>query len=282
MALATVGPARAGVWPTPAAGPSASGGPELVLTFDDGPNRTTERILDTLEAHHAQAIFFLVGRMVERGAPGVVAPILHRMIAGGHVLANHSMTHAQLCTAKAERAAEEIDAAALVLERATGLEMTWFRTPYGSRCARLEAQLAERGLAHFHWDIDPQEWRDHSATRAAAMVLGRLRRATGREVLLMHDIHPVTAKALPLILDGLVAENARRLERGLLPIRIVPPGELAAEQVAPGLLALLADVGHAMTDGLVDATTAIPQPAGDALTAAAGARARRARRCTSP
>lgn len=251
-------PGAAGSWPTPAAGPSASGGPELLLTFDDGPNRNTDRVLATLAAHHAQAIFFMVGRMVERGDPRATRATIARMLADGHIAANHTMTHAQLCGVKEDRAAAELDLAAAALERAVGMPMRWFRTPYGARCERLERQLAERGLAHFHWDIDPQEWTHHDAARTTATVLARLRRMTDREVLLLHDIHPVTARALPMILDGLAAENERRRAAGRPTIRILPPGELAAEQVRPGLLPLLREVGLGLADGLALAGAALP------------------------
>ena len=62
-ALAAASGAREG-WPTPAAGLTASGDPEIVFTFDDGPNPTTTgKVLDILAEHHIQAIFFLVGAM---------------------------------------------------------------------------------------------------------------------------------------------------------------------------------------------------------------------------
>src|SRR5436309_1083917 len=54
--------ARANAWPQPAAGVSASGGPELIFTFDDGPSpATTGKILDILAERHIKAVFFLVG-----------------------------------------------------------------------------------------------------------------------------------------------------------------------------------------------------------------------------
>ena len=49
-------------WPQPAAGPSASGAPELLLTFDDGPDpATTPIVLDILRARGLRAVFFQVG-----------------------------------------------------------------------------------------------------------------------------------------------------------------------------------------------------------------------------
>lgn len=251
-------PALGGSWPTPAAGPSSSGQPELLLTFDDGPNRNTERVLETLHQHHAQAVFFMVGEMLDRGDPKLVQRVLDRMIGDGHVIANHTMTHAQLCGGTPEAATAEIVDARAVIERHTGLRADWFRTPYGARCARHDRILGELDISHFHWDIDPQEWQHHNDKLTAAYVLGRARRLTGRAVVLMHDIHPVTARALPLILDGIDAENAKRREAGQPEIRIISPSEVAAEQVAPGLLDWMRTTLDDAAEALAGAGAAVP------------------------
>ena len=147
----------AGGWPIPAAGPSASGGPELVLTFDDGPNpSTTPKVLDVLAAHHLHATFFLVGRSILRGGPRERA-IVARMVAEGNIVGNHTMSPAHMCLGTPEVAAAEIDDAHTLLEQTAGMPIGWFRTPYGARCTRLEEMLAARNLKHFHWDLDPQE-----------------------------------------------------------------------------------------------------------------------------
>lgn len=249
---------HAGAWPVPAGGGSASGNPELVFTFDDGPNRNTERVLQTLRDHHVQALFFLVGEMLSRGEPGLVNRVMTQMLADGHVIANHTMTHMQLCSGTPEAAMAEIVDARATIERYTGLHADWFRTPYGARCARHERMLTELGIAHFHWDIDPQEWKDHSVKRTAEYVLGRARHLTGRAVVLIHDIHPVTARALPLILEGLEAENAKRRASGAKEIVIVPPSQIAAERMAPGLLDWVRETANAAADALAGAGAAIP------------------------
>src|SRR6476659_7835201 len=65
-------------WPVPAAGPTMSGDPELLFTFDDGPNpKTTPLVLDTLAKHHIHAVFFMVGEMAaNKRAQEVIARIL--------------------------------------------------------------------------------------------------------------------------------------------------------------------------------------------------------------
>src|SRR5512138_803385 len=92
IALASSRAAAKG-WPTPAAGESASGGPEVVFTFDDGPNpKTTPHVLDTLARHHIHAVFFLVGEMAANPNPKVAA-IVARILRDGHVIASHTMKH---------------------------------------------------------------------------------------------------------------------------------------------------------------------------------------------
>lgn len=208
LALAFATPAAAGPgWITPAAGPSATGDPEVVLTFDDGPNpQTTPKVLDTLKAHDVRAIFFLVGdRLTPDNKPA--HDLVARMLREGHIVANHTVSHIQLCAVKEERAAVEIDAAATTISSIAGMATPWFRTPYGAYCKRLEAMLADRKITHFYWDIDSQEWKHNSAKRATAYITHALGRLQGRSVLLMHDTKVATVKALPNL------HLARRRER---------------------------------------------------------------------
>jgi peptidoglycan/xylan/chitin deacetylase (PgdA/CDA1 family) len=228
-------------WPTPAAGDSASGGPEVLFTFDDGPNpKTTPRVLDTLARHHIHAVFFLVGEMAENKSPRVTA-VLQRILRDGHVIASHTMKHHDLCRVSEAKAAADIDDGKAAVELAAGVPTAWFRVPFGARCSRLERMLDERHLTHFHWDLDPQEWKHNDPARAVRYVTGELGRASGREVLLMHDIKQATTKALPEILDWIDAENARREASHKKPIRIVDAPALAVERLPRGLVAWLGD-----------------------------------------
>jgi peptidoglycan/xylan/chitin deacetylase (PgdA/CDA1 family) len=217
-----------------------TGDPELLFTFDDGPDpvRTT-LVLDLLAKHDIQAVFFLVGRMAaHKQAPELIA----RMLREGHVIANHTMTHQDLCRLKDEaRAAADIDDGKAAIEAAAGMRVVWFRTPYGVRCDRVDTLLRERSLGHFHWDLDPQEWRHNSAPKTVDYVTRQLGRMTGRNVLLLHDIKKVTVDALPEILDFIAEENRRRRELRIRRIRILKPWDIAAERLPRGLTAWLAE-----------------------------------------
>jgi peptidoglycan/xylan/chitin deacetylase (PgdA/CDA1 family) len=228
-------------WPTPAAGESASGGPEIVFTFDDGPNpKTTPHVLDILARRHIHAVFFLVGEMAGNHNPKVPA-LIQRMLREGHVVATHTMKHKDLCRVREEDAVHDLDDGKAIIEQVAGVPTAWFRVPFGTRCDRLERMLAERHLAHFHWDLDPQEWKHGSAQRTVKYVTGQLARAYGRNVLLMHDVKQATVVALPQILDWIDAENARRVKSRKKPIRIVDAPALAVEQLPKGTTAWLAN-----------------------------------------
>src|SRR5262249_29911561 len=66
--------------------------PRVALTFDDGPlERSTDAILDILKTENVSATFFVVGTLAER-RPALV----RRIDAEGHLVGNHSHTHARL------------------------------------------------------------------------------------------------------------------------------------------------------------------------------------------
>jgi peptidoglycan/xylan/chitin deacetylase (PgdA/CDA1 family) len=62
----------------------------VALTFDDGPMPgTTDLLLDCLADLEVTATFFCVGRNAERNPA-----LLSRILAEGHAVGSHSLTHA--------------------------------------------------------------------------------------------------------------------------------------------------------------------------------------------
>ncbi len=221
-------------WPQPAAGPSASGDTEVLLTFDDGPDPdTTPIVLDILRERGLQGVFFQVGWRFRRGDVAKVRAIEARLIREGHIVGNHTVNHAKLCSVPMELGEIEVTLARALLEQASAMPVPWFRTPYGSRCPRVERLLGQLDVDHFHWDVDPQEWRGLGAKATAYKVIGALHRLQGRGVLLMHDTKVATRYALPQILDWIAAENTRRIKKGRPGIRVISGAQVAREQLAP-------------------------------------------------
>lgn len=229
-------------WIRPARTASTKGrGPELLLTFDDGPDReTTPVILATLRAHRVQALFFWLGHRLNAETPDV-SGLVQTALQHGHVIANHSMAHTDLCGVAPSRAARQIDRATDRIESFTHIRVAWFRSPYGHYCRQLVRLLHERGLRHVFWDWDGQEWRGRGARELERYAIAHLRdlgRHGGRAVWLLHDTKRATMHALPHVLAWLVEENRQRVLRGQAPIRMMAPADLAREQLGDAWLYL--------------------------------------------
>jgi peptidoglycan/xylan/chitin deacetylase (PgdA/CDA1 family) len=279
-------------YPQPAGGPSASGDPEIIFTFDDGPHeRWTAPLLDVLARYRIKGLFFWAGWRVRRETPMSLhrREVLARALREGHAVGNHTVNHAKLCVIPAKDAELELDENARLLERLTGLPMIFMRAPYGARCKRLDAMLAARGLSHLHWDMDPQEWEIPSSEHVRDYLIDRIGKLQGRAIILLHDTKYTTVKALPQVLDWIERENARRVARGQRPIRILSYADLALEQIpaevrsyvdttTAQVAALVPDVARTLLAPLASPAppaVARPAPAHDAPVGAPGAPARR-------
>ena len=60
----------------------------VYLTFDDGPSRNTDKILDILKEYDVKATFFVVGKTDEHSVRAY-----QRIVEEGHTLAMHSYSH---------------------------------------------------------------------------------------------------------------------------------------------------------------------------------------------
>lgn len=63
----------------------------LSLSFDDGPGARTRELSTYLAAHGIRASFFVNGKMLTAGVG-----VLGQLVADGHIIGNHTQTHASL------------------------------------------------------------------------------------------------------------------------------------------------------------------------------------------
>jgi uncharacterized caspase-like protein/peptidoglycan/xylan/chitin deacetylase (PgdA/CDA1 family) len=185
----------------------------IVLTFDDGPHRRySEEIAAILKQYDAPAVFFSVGRNLgtldAHGAArlNAGAEVSRKLKAAGYVLANHSFTHAQLSKETGDALKAEILDTDTLLKAVDPQRSSLFRFPYGARNKEGMHLLADAHLKSVMWNIDSLDWADPVPSSIADRVLRAVDKE-GRGIILFHDIHERTVKALPAILDRLVAEG---------------------------------------------------------------------------
>ncbi|AXK80348.1 polysaccharide deacetylase family protein [Pseudolabrys taiwanensis] len=192
---------------------------EVVITFDDGPLPTyTNRILDVLAQNCVKATYFLVGRMAQ-----TYPDTVRRIFNEGHVIGTHSLSHPfSFRNMSEEQVADEVNGGIARVTAALGnpnAVAPFFRIPGLSRSNTAESYLAERSVAVWSADEVADDWRRGvTAKDIVRLALQRIEARDHRGVLLLHDIHPATAMAVPMLLKELK-------ERGYKIVQAVPPGE---------------------------------------------------------
>jgi peptidoglycan/xylan/chitin deacetylase (PgdA/CDA1 family) len=199
----------------------------IALTFDDGPNANTPAVLDVLKAHNIKATFFIVGKMARQ-----YPDVLKRIAAEGHLLANHSATHA-LLGKRYVRHPERLIAQIREVDNYIRPLMPanakfYFRAPYGAwRTQHAEVLNADPVLKQYvgpmYWDVggdisissdgyilssaDWDCWHRHwDAEKCAKGYAREIRRKNGG-VVLMHCIHHQSAALVADVIPALEEEG---------------------------------------------------------------------------
>lgn len=187
---------------------------EVVLTFDDGPMPgRTENILRVLDNAGVKATFMMVGQMA-RSYPALVREVA----AHGHAIGTHTQNHANLANMSAAGAEAQIDGGVKSVSAALVPSMhsvaPFFRFPYLASTAALRRQLAARGIVVIDADIDSKDYFQSTSDQVRKRTMSSIEQR-GSGIILMHDIHPRTARMLPQLLADLGA-------KGYKVVRLVP------------------------------------------------------------
>ena len=177
----------------------------VALTFDDGPDPTwTPQVLEVLRRSATPATFFEIGRQV------ATYPELSRSVAAsGHVVVNHTWSHANLTTVPSGSWDNEVDQTSRAIGFVTGQGSRCLRPPYGVVNPTVVGLAAQRGLATVTWSVDTADYTRPGADVIAARALGGLKDGA---ILLFHDgggDRSQTVAALPRIIDGIRARGYR-------------------------------------------------------------------------
>lgn len=192
---------------------------EVAITFDDGPLPPyTNRILDTLAANCVKVTYFLVGQMA-RAYPDTV----RRIYNAGHTIGTHSQHHPfTFGEMGLPRIEDEVNDGIASVQAAVGdprAVAPFFRIPGLARSKQAETYLASQSLAVWSADEVADDWhRGITPKDIVRLAIKRIEAKGHRGVLLLHDIHPATAMALPALLKELKA-------RGYHIVQAVPAGE---------------------------------------------------------
>jgi peptidoglycan-N-acetylmuramic acid deacetylase len=170
----------------------------LYLTFDAGyENGCTEQILDTLQKHDVKAAFFLVGNYIEKNAD-----LVRRMVAEGHIVANHTMHHPDMSKiAEKESFAKELQELEALFRSVTGKEMPkYYRPPQGIYSEDNLKMAQALGYKTVFWSLAYVDWNNDSQPTAEHAFSKLLPRTHNGAVILLHSTSKTNAKILDELL----------------------------------------------------------------------------------
>ncbi|MES2527859.1 MAG: polysaccharide deacetylase family protein [Bdellovibrionota bacterium] len=168
------------------------------ITYDDGPGgRTTPTVLTNLANHNMKATFFMLAQQVL-----ALPTITKTVVDGGHDIASHSYTHAQITKLGPQGRDKEIVQSKAVIEKQTGKSIKLFRLPYGAgvSVANIRQVIADANMIHVFWNVDTLDWQDKNPQSILARALKQMSAYKGG-VVLFHDIHAQSVVASNLLMD---------------------------------------------------------------------------------
>lgn len=159
---------------------------EFALTYDDGPNDAcTPSLLDLLAEHNVKATFFMIGKYVQRRKD-----LARRVLAEGHIVGNHTMSHPWLSVTAGAKVREEMRGCNAVLEDVLGTQVRYFRPPHGARRPVVFRVAHELGLEVVQWNSMGHDWEKIGVEAIVGNVRAGMRSAakSGRASnILLHD-----------------------------------------------------------------------------------------------
>ncbi|MFC3747363.1 polysaccharide deacetylase family protein [Paenibacillus sp. GCM10012306] len=172
----------------------------VALSFDDGPSKYTQEIVDILVEHGVAATFLFIGKNV------VHHPDEARYaLAKGMTIGNHSWDHSKL-TANSEAVNKaNLMKANQALQKITGAPISLFRPPYGAIDAKVSRKVTEQQMKVLMWNRDTEDWRK----KAPEDLIQYFHNVDpSGAIFLLHE-KKITVEALPEIIEYLIAKDLK-------------------------------------------------------------------------
>ena len=185
------------------------------LTFDDGPSKHTQEILDILEAYHVKATFFVTGSNPE------YYDLIQKEDALGHAIGIHTFSHDYGKIYSSEKAYfEDVDKTNALIEKQTGHKVNILRFPGGTSntvsrkyssgiMSTLASAVTKKGYAYYDWNASNGDGNCYVGSDTLINTALKEIRDKKEVMILMHDGtgNKATVEALPVILKSMQSQG---------------------------------------------------------------------------
>ena len=176
--------------------PDVEGKKLVALTFDDGPNYNTSKILEILNEYNVSATFFVLGSKILGNEK-----IIKMMDEYGMEIGNHTYSHKLMIKMDSEHIIKEIKDTNDLIYKVINRYPKVVRPSYGSFNKKIKESI---DMPIIIWDIDTLDWKNHNSTKIVSRVINKV---SDGDIILMHDIYSATVKAVDIVIPKLINEG---------------------------------------------------------------------------
>lgn len=167
--------------------------PMIALTFDDGPSKYTQEILDLLKENNSAATFFVLGSQANKYEETV-----KQMIEDGNQIGNHSYDHKRLTLLNDEELYDQINKTDNLIYDIALYRPFVMRPPYGSTTEVLKEKLQKPII---NWSIDTRDWESRNAEAIIKIIYENVKDG---DIILMHDLYESSLEASKIVIPELI------------------------------------------------------------------------------
>lgn len=174
----------------------------IYLTFDDGPNANTEKLLDILKKYNVKATFFVTGQFGYEH-------LIKRAYDEGHSIGLHTYSHNYHVYDSEEAYFDDLKKIDDVVYKAIGIHSKLIRFPGGSSntissdvlgiMTRLSKMVIDKGYKYFDWNVSSDDTSNISSEAIANNIINSL--GDGYYVVLQHDIKLKSVDAVEKVIE---------------------------------------------------------------------------------
>lgn len=193
------------VEPRPQPDTVSPGDKVVYLTFDDGPGKYTQELLDVLEEYNVKVTFFVTGAYPD------YQNLIAKAAKAGHAIGLHTYSHKyDEIYASEDAYFQDLNAIGAIVKAQTGYETSLIRFPGGSSntvsdynpgiMTQLTEAVTDMGYQYFDWNVDSDDAGSAKDAKTVAWNVCSGIAKNNVSVVLQHDVKSYSVEAVEAIL----------------------------------------------------------------------------------
>lgn len=170
----------------------------MAITFDDGPSKNTETLLDAMKERNINVTFFVVGERLDEFSDTLV-----REYKEGHEIGSHTWNHLNLANSDSTTANQNLQKTTDKINEIIGTDIGTpiIRPPYGSVNDNVRSYVNAPLIL---WSIDTLDWKYRDADSVKQRIIDQ---ACDGAIILLHDLYDTSVAGAIAAIDELQKEG---------------------------------------------------------------------------